>query len=444
MESRGENIPHKCPGTPCCLLCSEGIHQIQPASSSGGHDLDRQHIRGLTHQQDGRDLVTSAGELGENSMGMVSGTSDHPSSSTPSRCLELDSRLSVPASDRQVRLDSGGAGVRNAQQSLGAARCRPFCNSVFSMPAKVLQLETRPRGGSDRCLHSAMEEYPGICTSPMVSHPMSPQEGTVGEGNGGPDCSNLEALVSIVNGITVRPASVASSGLHSPLPKLPSGRGAGPPTVGHVAGIRGQLHQREISEKASELILSSWRLKTNVVYNSAWRKWEEWCREKDVCSVAVTLSDILEFLACQFEKGKQYHSLNVYRSALSSTHLPIKGFPVPVGCLSAYLEATHSFRHQNDQLFLATVTPYSPVSSSSIAMWLKSSIKHAGMDEHFTAHSTRSAVTTAATLSGMSTQDVINQANWSKDDTFCRFNYRPSQEKIAKDFGRAVLGYKPA
>ena len=107
---------------------------------------------------------------------------------------------------------------------------------------------------------------------------------------------------------------------------------------------------------------------------------------------------------------------------------------MPAGCLLAYLEATHSFRHQNDQLFLATVTPHSPVSSSSIARWLKSSIKDAGMDEHFTAHSTRSAATTAVTLSGMSTQDIINQGNWSKDDTFCCFYYKPSQEeKIAKD-----------
>ena len=117
----------------------------------------------------------------------------------------------------------------------------------------------------------------------------------------------------------------------------------------------------------------------------------------------------------------------------------------PVGCLSAYVDATRSFRQKNNQLFLATVAPHGPVSSSSIARWLKSSIKDAGMDGHFTAHSTRSAATTAAALSGMSTQDIVNQANWSKDDTFCRFYYRPSQEeKIAKDFGRAVLGYKPA
>ena len=40
------------------------------------------------------------------------------------------------------------------------------------------------------------------------------------------------------------------------------------------------------------------------------------------------VSSILGFLADQFEEGKQYRSLNCYRSALSSTHLPVEGFPV--------------------------------------------------------------------------------------------------------------------
>lgn len=43
---------------------------------------------------------------------------------------------------------------------------------------------------------------------------------------------------------------------------------------------------------------------------------------------AADVSTILGFLADQFEEGRQYHSLNYYCSALSSTHLPVEGFPV--------------------------------------------------------------------------------------------------------------------
>ena len=60
-----------------------------------------------------------------------------------------------------------------------------------------------PRGRSDRCLRSAVEEYPGICTSPMVSHPVSPQEGT---GNSGPDHTirnSMQLLSSLSHSLIV-------------------------------------------------------------------------------------------------------------------------------------------------------------------------------------------------------------------------------------------------
>ena len=45
-------------------------------------------------------------------------------------------------------------------------------------------------------------------------------------------------------------------------------------------------------------------------------------------SLSASLPDILSFLTKQFQDGKQYRSLNCYRSAISSTHLPIEGFPI--------------------------------------------------------------------------------------------------------------------
>ena len=74
--------------------------------------------------------------------------------------------------------------------------------------------------------------------------------------------------------------------------------------------------------------MSFWRSKTNANYNSTWRKWEEWCKQGGVHPFAADVSSILGFLADQFDQGKQYRSLNCYRSVLSSTHLPIEGFQV--------------------------------------------------------------------------------------------------------------------
>ena len=68
-----------------------------------------------------------------------------------------------------------------------------------------------------------------------------------------------------------------------------------------------------ISDKAGKLIFASWQDKTNA---NSWRKWEEWCEP------------FTGLLADQFEAGRKCHSLNCYKSAVSSCHLPIDGFLV--------------------------------------------------------------------------------------------------------------------
>ena len=89
-----------------------------------------------------------------------------------------------------------------------------------------------------------------------------------------------------------------------------------------------RLKTEEISDEAVDLIVASWRSKTDANYDSAWRMWQEWCSDKGVYPFAADLPSILSFLADQYKEGRAYRSLNCYRSALSSAHFPIKGFAV--------------------------------------------------------------------------------------------------------------------
>ena len=84
-----------------------------------------------------------------------------------------------------------------------------------------------------------------------------------------------------------------------------------------MEGLRRQLLARKIPGKAIELILYSWREKTNSNYISSWKKWEEWCRNRSVRPFSADIQSVLEFLTVQFE---EYRSLKCYRS--------VKGFPV--------------------------------------------------------------------------------------------------------------------
>ena len=78
----------------------------------------------------------------------------------------------------------------------------------------------------------------------------------------------------------------------------------------------------------------------------------------------------------------------------------------PVACLQAYERATTTFRTNKSaaQLFFAMVPPHQPVTSSTIARWLKMSLEKAGLDPEFSAHSTLSASSTMASISRVSTQ----------------------------------------
>ena len=77
----------------------------------------------------------------------------------------------------------------------------------------------------------------------------------------------------------------------------------------------GILSNKGISKEVEGLLSTFWRKGTHKNYDSAWRKWEQWCISTHVSPISASLNDILAFLAAQFHAGHAYHSLNIYRSA---------------------------------------------------------------------------------------------------------------------------------
>ena len=63
-------------------------------------------------------------------------------------------------------------------------------------------------------------------------------------------------------------------------------------------------------------------------FQSAWGLWHSWCTERKVNPISATLNDVLLFLTDRFNNGTAYRSVNVARSAISSCHPKIDGFPV--------------------------------------------------------------------------------------------------------------------
>ena len=72
--------------------------------------------------------------------------------------------------------------------------------------------------------------------------------------------------------------------------------------------------------QASDLMLASWRDKTNSNYGSSFSRWSSWCQQRGRDPLSGPIEDVVNFLAGLYSEGYQYQSLSAYRSAISSTH----------------------------------------------------------------------------------------------------------------------------
>ena len=67
-----------------------------------------------------------------------------------------------------------------------------------------------------------------------------------------------------------------------------------------------------ISERAAHLIVNSMRQSSSVNYNLSWKKWSIWSFRKLIHPFRCPIKYILD-LACLYEKGYGYRSVNCYR-----------------------------------------------------------------------------------------------------------------------------------
>ena len=92
-----------------------------------------------------------------------------------------------------------------------------------------------------------------------------------------------------------------------------------------VTYLRKKFSDSSLLEEASRLLLASWKTKSNQSYDSLFRKWLSWCSSDPISR---PIAEVANFLANLFEQGYQSHSLNVYRSAISSVHDRVDGIKI--------------------------------------------------------------------------------------------------------------------
>ena len=87
-------------------------------------------------------------------------------------------------------------------------------------------------------------------------------------------------------------------------------------TVSHVGYVCQQCEGSHLSQTATNLIIASWRDKSNKSNNSSFSKWTNRYGEQNRSPFLGPISDVANFLAELYEQGL----LNTYHLAISSTN----------------------------------------------------------------------------------------------------------------------------
>ena len=282
------------------------------------------------HKQDGRNSLSDLIRPCSPDLGLVHREGPHNSCRTHPGSRELVGRLGVSPCQGLQRLEAEEGNFPTAGR-----QNRPLLNRSLCLPHqcptdRLLQLETRSVCSGHRCPLNFMAgphslHVPSICIDTPVLG-----EAEDGEGHSHPDSPSMATteLVPTVARVSDRPPDPTAPITGHPDRcggSVPPNGVIGTPPVGHLDVIRRSYLARGISDRVIEIIQKSWRPSTQSSYGSAWRLWSRWCLQRGVDPLSAPLGDVLEFLADQFEEGKQYRTINSLRSAISMTHAEVDG-----------------------------------------------------------------------------------------------------------------------
>ena len=324
----GAKPPHQLPRDAGSIL---GFQMLLQGGEEHSHSVENgQYVGHSLHKQKGRDSVPNPEQTEQGILAVVHGEGHNSTSPAPGRSPELYRGCRIQSNERQIRLDAESKRVSSNQPQTGSTGSGSLCLQTDCPTPLLCELETGPGGNSYGCFHHDLDGPKGICQPAVEPSGKGPLPSSSTEGRSDPGGTSMEGTDVVPNsaGNVQRLSTLNSSGKKS-YPTNPSSIDArgGPPTS-RVEYLRGRYKDQQLSEKATELMLASWREKSSKAYDSQFQKWIGWCNKRGADPISCPIGEVVNFLADLFSQGYQYRSLNAYRSAISSVHDKVDGYDV--------------------------------------------------------------------------------------------------------------------
>ena len=285
-------------------------------------EVGQYHGSGL-YQPPRGDSLQRIGRPSKEFMDVVSQEKHPHHSPTPTRCTKSDSRCGVSDYDGSVRLETESCSFQEDCQPLWSHRGGSIClQSEHTVPS-LFQLAAR---SIRRCISAGLVSDTGLCQPTLEHDRPSPIPGPSTTGivlvapvwKTQPWYPLLLQLLIALPRLIIHDQIMLSQDTLSLAPQL---------AVWHISG-RDRETRRFWRKLRTSLMLKSWRTKTNRSYDSLFRKWHSWRHTRGSNPFSGPIREMLNFLAKLYEEGNQYHSLNSYRSAISSVHERVDGHTV--------------------------------------------------------------------------------------------------------------------
>ena len=278
----------------------------------------------------GGGLFPCASQSSFRDLAMVPPERDLPHSTSHPRHLQQCSRQGIQSRQRFIRLEIGLHSLCSPQWALGSLRGRFVRDTTYKSASQVCKLATGSRGRSDRRFCSGLVSDQGLCIPPFQSGRSLPIPSAR---TGYPISVSYRPSMGDT---TLVPSSVTSQCRFClPVPNRPMASQQGgdttpslPTSTSRVACLSQRYTSMGTSNQAEGLLVSAWRNQTSGSYESAWRLWCSWCCRQEIDPISASVQQVVNFLASLFADGKEYHMINVCRSALSMTLPKIEGLNV--------------------------------------------------------------------------------------------------------------------
>ena len=328
LVSLGSQRSYQCSRTQSSLSCHQSLSQ-RPVQHHSVSPHGQHHSRCPRKQQRGNPFP-SVSQPNSRALAVVPSEINSDHCSAPTRQTQQCGRQRVKRVLRLQRMANRPTSDPTLPKKL---QCRSLCVTPNGSPPNLRQLETRPRRNLHRCNDPRLVPSKRLRLPTIQPDRTSTEKSISGQsrpGLSGPSVAGTTLVAS-------PPEPVNQESCHDPKLQTPAEGSCIPSenpsyvpqaSFSRLSVIREQHQTEGFSEDITRILQSATRASTHKTYQSAWGLWNSWCAKRKVNPISATLNDVLLFLTDRFNNGAAYRSVNVARSAISSCHAKIDGYPV--------------------------------------------------------------------------------------------------------------------